>query len=66
MWHGANVSITCTASDGGSGLATSADATFTLSTNVASGTETANASTGTHTVADAVGNDVTAGPVTAT
>ena len=63
MWHAANVSIACTASDGGSGLATPADANFNLSTSVPSGTETATASTGTHTVADAVGNDVTAGPV---
>ena len=62
-WHEANVSIACTASDGGSGLANIADATFNLSTSVADGTETANASTGTHIVADAVGNDVTAGPV---
>jgi hypothetical protein len=63
VWHGDNVSIACTASDGGSGLANLADASFNLSTSVAGGTETAGASTGTHTVADAVGNDVTAGPV---
>jgi hypothetical protein len=63
VWHAANVSIACTASDGGSGLANAADANFTLSTSVLSGIETATASTGTHTVADAVGNDVTAGPV---
>ncbi len=63
VWHAANVSIACTASDGGSGLANPADANFTLSTSVPDGTETATASTGTHTVADAVGNDVTAGPV---
>jgi hypothetical protein len=64
VWHGSNVSIACTASDGGSGLANAADASFNLSTSVASGAETANASTGTHVVADGVGNDVTAGPVT--
>jgi hypothetical protein len=63
VWHGANVSIACTASDGGSGLANPADANFTLSTSVPSGTETATAATGTHSVADVVGNDVTAGPV---
>jgi hypothetical protein len=63
VWHGDNVSIACTASDGGSGLGNPSDASFTLSTTVPSGTETANASTGTHVVADAVGNDVTAGPV---
>jgi hypothetical protein len=62
-WHGSDVSINCTASDGGSGLANSADASFSLSTSEAAGTETDNASTGTHGVADAVGNSATAGPI---
>ena len=34
-WHAANVSIDCTAEDGGSGLADQADAAFSLSTSVA-------------------------------
>ena len=63
VWHAANVSIACTASDGGSGLADSADASFSLSTGVAAGQETANAQTGTHSVADAVANAATAGPI---
>ena len=63
LWHGADVSIACTATDGGSGLANPADASFNLTTNVLSGTETSNASTGTHDVADAVGNSATAGPI---
>lgn len=63
-WHPDDVSITCTAGDGGSGLADSADASFNLSTNVADGTETATASTESRSVADAVGNSATAGPVT--
>jgi hypothetical protein len=63
QWHAQDVSITCTASDTGSGLAIPADASFSLSTNVPSGTETANASTGTHQVCDAVGNCTTAGPI---
>jgi hypothetical protein len=63
-WHAADVSIACTAADGGSGLANAGDASFDLTTNVPAGTEDANASTGTRSVADAVGNSATAGPVT--
>jgi hypothetical protein len=63
-WHPNDVSIGCTAADGGSGLANSADASFHLTTNVPAGTEDANASTNSHAVADAVGNSATAGPVT--
>jgi hypothetical protein len=63
MWHAANVSIPCTAADGGSGLALAGDASFLLSTSIPAGTETANASTNSHAVADAVGNSSTAGPI---
>jgi hypothetical protein len=63
LWHAADVTIGCSAADGGSGLASAADASFGLSTSVAAGTETANASTGSHQVCDAVGNCATAGPV---
>jgi hypothetical protein len=62
-WHAADVSIACTASDGGSGLADSADTGFSLSTNVASDSETDDASTGSHEVSDAAGNTSTAGPI---
>jgi hypothetical protein len=62
-WSANDVTINCTAQDGGSGLADSSDASFTLSTSVSAGTETSNASTGTKTIADAVGNSLTAGPV---
>jgi len=62
-WHAADVSISCTASDGGSGLADAGDASFSLSTNVAAGTETSNASTGTHDVYDAAGRVTQAGPI---
>jgi hypothetical protein len=62
-WHSNDVSIHCAASDGGSGLADSVDATFSLSTNVPPGTETSSASTGSRSVADAVGNSATAGPI---
>ena len=62
-WHGDDVSIGCTAADGGSGLNHSADASFDLTTNVVAGAEDANASTGSHQVCDAVGNCDTAGPI---
>ena len=62
-WHAANVAVACTAADGGSGLANAADASFQLETNVAAGTETSNAATNARSVADAVGNAASAGPV---
>jgi hypothetical protein len=64
LWHAADVSILCSASDAGSGLANSADASLSLSTSVPAGTETANAATGTHSVCDVAGNCATAGPIT--
>lgn len=63
VWHAVSVSIGCTATDGGAGLALVGDASFSLSTSVAAGNETANAATNSHPVADAVGNSATAGPV---
>jgi hypothetical protein len=63
VWHAVDVSIGCTATDGGSGLASSGDASFSLSTNVPAGTETSTAQTNTHVVQDQVGNSVTAGPI---
>ncbi len=62
-WHSADVSITCTAADSGSGLANAADASFVLSTTVPAGTETSNASTGMRKVCDAAGNCTAAGPI---
>src|SRR3989441_5297135 len=61
-WHGSNVTLHCTAQDGGSGLTGSSAASFTLSTNVPNGSEDSNASTGSQALADAVGNSTTAGP----
>jgi len=63
QWHGSDVSIPCTASDSGSGLANASDANFSLSTSVAAGTETASASTGSYQVCDKAGNCATAGPI---
>lgn len=62
LWHAADVSIPCTASDNVA-LANSADANFSLVTNVLAGTEDANASTNSYDVYDVAGNVVTAGPV---
>ncbi|HEV2195635.1 MAG TPA: hypothetical protein VGR55_08635 [Candidatus Acidoferrum sp.] len=64
VWHAADVTIPCSASDAGSGLANASDASFPLSTSVPAGTETANAATGTHSVCDVAGNCATAGPIT--
>src|SRR5919201_3693062 len=62
-WHAADVSVACTASDAGVGLAEPADAAFTLTTSVAPGTESADAVTDSRTVWDAAGNCATAGPI---
>jgi hypothetical protein len=63
LWHSANVSIACTARDDGSGLANPADANFSLSTQVPSGSETSNAQTERREVCDNAGNCASAGPI---
>ena len=63
LWHAADVSLGCTASDAVSELVNAADASFTLSTTVPPGTETASAATGSKNVADRAGNVTTAGPI---
>ena len=62
-WHAGNVSLACTASDSGTGLAHPADASFVLVTSVDAGVETASASTNSRTVCDVEGNCATAGPI---
>jgi len=62
-WHAADQSVACSASDAGSGLANPTDASFTLTTSMPNGTETASASTGSHQVCDQAGNCATAGPI---
>ena len=62
-WHADNVALACTASDGGTGLANPADASFSLITSVAAGVENANASTDSRVVCDVAGNCTTAGPI---
>lgn len=63
-WHPANVSLTCTASDYPSGLASAADSSFVLATTVAAGSETSTAATGSRNVCDKRGNCVLVGPFT--
>jgi microsomal dipeptidase-like Zn-dependent dipeptidase len=63
-WHDDNVAIECTAADAVSGLADPADASFSLTTSVAAGSETASAATGTRRVCDTRGNCDLARPVT--
>ncbi len=64
LWHASDVTILCTASDVGSGLANPPDASFSLNTSVPAETETSNAATGTRSICDVAGNCATAGPVT--
>jgi hypothetical protein len=58
-----SATITCSAADTQSGLASPRDASFTLVTTVASGTVNAKALTTSHAVCDAVGNCAIAGPI---
>ena len=62
-WHATDLFVACAASDDGSGLASAADASFTLTTSVAAGTETATAFTDSRTVCDVAGNCAPAGPI---
>lgn len=64
QWHATNVSVGCTASDSESGLVNPADASFSLATSVAPGTEDPNASTDSRGVCDVDGNCAMAGPLT--
>ena len=63
-WYGSDVTVDCAASDSGSGLANPSDASFTLSTSVAAGTETSSAVTDSRQVCDLADNCATAGPFT--
>jgi len=63
VWHAADVSLACTASDRLSGLANSGDGSFSLTTSVPADTETANATTRSRSVCDLAGNCTSVGPV---
>jgi sugar lactone lactonase YvrE len=62
-WHAEDVTVSCSASDSGTGLANPEDASFTLTTNVAAGEETATAYTNTRRVCDKADNCAEAGPI---
>jgi len=62
-WHNSNVVIGCTANDLGSRLANAADGSFTLTTAVPAGTETASASTNSRQVCDGAGRCTGGGPI---
>ena len=62
-WHATDVSIACSASDAGSGLADPGDASFSLSTDVAPGTEESDVPTGIRKICDTAGNCTDAGPI---
>lgn len=62
-WHASDVTLPCTSSDSTSGLEVADDASFGLTTSVATGDETADAATNSRKVCDVAGNCVTAGPI---
>jgi hypothetical protein len=62
-WHANNVSIACAASDSITGLANPEDASFTLTTNVASGEATEAAYTNSVRVCNKADNCANAGPI---
>jgi hypothetical protein len=63
LWHPADTSIACTASDALSGLAVKANANFSLATSVPALTETSTAFTNQRQVLDVADNSSTAGPI---
>jgi hypothetical protein len=62
-WHASDASISCTASDATSGLANPANASFSVSTSVPAGAETASAVTNYRVIADNAGNTTSAGSI---
>jgi hypothetical protein len=62
VWYGVDASVACTATDDISGLQSTADASFSLSTGVAAGDETEAAATGSASICDRSGNCTSAGP----
>src|SRR5439155_21383445 len=62
-WSATDVTRACTGADGGSGLTPASDSSFSLSTSVPAGTETANAQTDSKTLIDGVGHSTVIGPL---
>ncbi len=63
LWHANDVSIACTAVDSDGALDANSPPSFTLTTSVSAGTETATAFTVTRVECDVAGNCATAGPI---
>ena len=63
LWHATDVSIACTAVDSDGTLDANSPPSFTLTTSVPAGTETAAAFTGTRVECDVAANCATAGPI---
>ena len=63
-WYQANVSVDCTATDNGVGLAATSPSMFTLTTTVAAGGQNSAAATTTQTVCDRLLHCATVGPFT--
>lgn len=63
VWYATDQLASCAYSDEPSGLADPTDSSFSLTTSVPDGTETAGAFTNSHQVCDVAGNCITAGPV---
>lgn len=62
IWYNHNVAFGCAPTDATSGLAQSAPTSFNLTTNVASGSASANAATGSQQLCDVAGNCTMIGP----
>jgi len=62
VWRAVDVSVPCSASDAGSGLANPTQASFSVATAVPAGTETNSAAIPTVTVYDVAGNSASQGP----
>ena len=62
-WHAENVTVACTASDSGPGLANPSESSFTVATTVPAGAESASAMTERRWVCDVAENCAAAGPV---
>jgi hypothetical protein len=62
VWYKVDVSVSCSAADAGVGLASAADGAFTLTTSLATGSQSAAALTGSKNLCDKLNNCVTIGP----
>jgi len=61
-WHATDQSVNCTVADAGVGLMNASDASFSLSTSVSAGSQSANALTASRNVCDKLNNCTVVGP----